>query len=68
MADYLTWKELIHTSYFDEDRFIKLVAYAIGQSGGFRSSSALVNDDDYPQVVRAFETIMQAAISGQRST
>ena len=36
LADYLTWKELIHTSYFDQDRFIKLVAYAIGQSGGLQ--------------------------------
>lgn len=66
LADYLTWKELIHTSYFDEDRFIKLVAYAIGQSSGFRSSPALVNDGDYPQVVRAYEMIMKGVVDGQR--
>jgi hypothetical protein len=65
LADYLTWKELIHTSYFDQDRFIKVVAYAIGQSGGFRSAPALINDSDYPHVARAYETIMQGSIGGQ---
>lgn len=65
LADYLTWKELIHTSYFEQDRFIKLVAYAIGQCGCFRPSSALTNDRDYSHVARAYESISQSSIGGQ---
>ena len=67
LADYLTWKELIHTSYFDQDRFIKLVAYAIGQSRGFRSSPAFIIDHDYPHVARAYESIMQSSINDEPS-
>jgi hypothetical protein len=63
LADYLTWKELIHTSYFDQDRFIKLVAFAISQSGGFKSSPAFISDSDYPHVARAYETITTGAIA-----
>ena len=36
LSRYLTWDELIHTSYFQVPRFRKLVAYAISSANGFR--------------------------------
>lgn len=62
LADYLTWKELIHTSYFEHDRFAKLLAYAIGQSAGFRPSPALLADSEFPAVVQAYDAIVKSAI------
>jgi len=50
--DLLTWKELIHTSYFDVPEFRKLIAAAISQTDGFRAKEALRNDPDFGDVLR----------------
>ncbi len=40
VSNYLSWKELIHTSYFDVPMFRKLVAQAISQTPGFTATDA----------------------------
>lgn len=57
LSDYLTWKELIHTTYFHVPRFRKLVAYAITQADGFRPTEAFLNDPDYEVVKGWYEEI-----------
>ncbi len=52
LSDYLTWDELIHTSYFTNQRFCKLVAYALTQNGGLRASAAFKADPDYALVAK----------------
>lgn len=44
---YLTWDELIHTSYFSVARFRKLVAYALCKQNGFRASATFGRDPDF---------------------
>ena len=44
---YLTWDELIHTSYFSTSQFRKLVAYAISKGKGFRANAAFVQDPQF---------------------
>jgi hypothetical protein len=50
IAEYLTWDELIHTTYFKVPLFNKLIAYAIAQSEGFRATTAFLSDPDYERV------------------
>jgi hypothetical protein len=49
---YLTWDELVHTSYFKLPAFRKLVCYAIAHSEGFRPSERLKADADYEKLGR----------------
>ena len=56
-SEYLTWDELIHTSYFSVPRFRMLVAYAITNSEGFRPSAAFKNHPDYELVARWYTEI-----------
>lgn len=48
--DFLSWRELVHTSYFYVPRFRKLVAYIIAQSTGFRATTTFEEDPDYNTV------------------
>lgn len=57
LVEYLTWKELIHTTYFDSPAFRKLLAFAIAQSVGFRASEKFLADPDYGRVEKWFEDI-----------
>jgi len=57
LSEYLTWKELIHTTYFHVPRFRKLVAYAIATSPGFRPSATFEADIDFPTVARWYREI-----------
>jgi len=50
VAKYLTWTELIHTSYFHVPGLRKLIAYAISQAPGFRATEAFTRDPDYSKV------------------
>lgn len=59
IQDYLTWGELIHTSYFSMPRFVKLVAYTISRSPGFRATAALKVDPDYEVVARCYEAMQR---------
>ena len=56
-SDYLTWDELIHTSYFQVPRFRKLVAYAITTAEGFRATDAFKADPDYALVAEWYEAL-----------
>ncbi|WP_306253986.1 hypothetical protein [Parvularcula sp. IMCC14364] len=51
ISDTLSWKELIHTAYFDVDNFIKLVAVSLCESGLVTPSAKLKNDPDYTKVL-----------------
>ena len=48
VSEYLTWDELVHTTYFKVPRFRKLICYAIAHSEGFKPSAALMADPDFP--------------------
>jgi hypothetical protein len=50
VSDYLSWKELVHTTYFHIPRFRKLVAYAICQTPGFSPTNAFKLDPDFALV------------------
>lgn len=50
LSEYLTWDELIHTSYFYNTKFCKLIAYALIQTEGFRATEAFRNDPDFEAV------------------
>lgn len=50
LANYLTWDELIHTNYFKNDGFCKLIAYTIGQRQGFRIRENFRCDPDFEKV------------------
>lgn len=65
-SDYLTWDELIHTSYFDIPRFRKYVAYIITQADGFRATKAFQDDPDFAKAALWYEDMQmehQAASS-----
>lgn len=50
LATYLTWRELIHTAYFEVAEFRKLLAYAISQTDGFAATPAFTTDTDFERV------------------
>jgi hypothetical protein len=50
LAEYLTWKELIHTCYFDVPGVRKLIAFAIAETDGFRASDSFQSDPDCTRV------------------
>lgn len=58
LSHYLTWDELIHTSYFNVPKFRKLVAYALAQNEGFRATAAFTHDPDYKLVAAWYEEIV----------
>jgi hypothetical protein len=60
--EYLTWRELIHTTYFCVPRFNKLIAYAISQVEGFRPTESFEHDPDYSVVATWYETISHVGI------
>ena len=60
LSRYLTWDELIHTSYFQVPRFRKLVAYAISTAKGFRATEQFLGDPDYSVVQRWYEDLQPA--------
>jgi len=57
LLHYLTWDELIHTSYFSVAQFRKLVAYALSQQKGFRARPAFAQDPDFVRVTQWYGAI-----------
>jgi hypothetical protein len=57
MSDYLTWRELIHTSYFDAPLFRKLVAFIVSREPGFRPSLSLRSDPDYDLLLKWYNDL-----------
>ena len=49
---YLSWKELVHTSYFANSRFRKLVYYILANSDGFKPTEPFLKDPDYNEVAQ----------------
>jgi hypothetical protein len=47
ISSYLTWKELIHTAYFEVPEFRKLMAQAIVQTEGFEATDRFKADPDF---------------------
>ncbi len=50
ITNYLSWKELVHTSYFDIAGFRKIVALAISQAEGFMPTEAFLRDPGFARV------------------
>ncbi len=48
--NYLTWRELIHTSYFNVLEFQKLISCAIAHSDGFQPSATFKSDPEFDMV------------------
>jgi len=57
LLSYLTWNELIHTTYFNVPRFVKLVAYALAQQEGFRASAGFMQDPDFKLAAAWYEEV-----------
>jgi hypothetical protein len=47
VSDYLTWKELIHTAYFELPEFRRLFAHAVAEAEGFKPTAAFAGDPSY---------------------
>ena len=62
VGETLSWKELIHTAYFDVDNFTKLLAVALCDAGLAKPSETLLNDTDY-ETVRGWYAEMKPEIS-----
>ena len=62
LADYLTWKELIHTSYFDDERIAKLIAFAISRCDGFEPTDTFRRDPDYGLIERSYHEIVSSRV------
>lgn len=61
--EVLTWKELVHTSYFDIDRFNKLIVYAMARRSGADVPEALKRDRHLEQIAVWYEEICPAVSS-----
>ena len=51
----VTWDELIHTAYFETDKFTKFVAIALIESGAGAASQQFKNDPDFLELVQLFK-------------
>ena len=58
--NFLTWRELVHTSYFYVPRFRKLVAYIVTQSSGFRATKEFTQDPDYDIVANWYSLLISS--------
>lgn len=61
LADYLTWQELIHTSYFDQEAFVQIVAFALCQVEGFQPTHAFIAAPGVHDTARAYAAIAEGA-------
>jgi hypothetical protein len=57
ITTYLTWRELVHTSYFEVPEFQDLVAYAIGQADAFAASAGFQAHPTHAQAARWYMTL-----------
>lgn len=67
LAEYFTWNELIHTSYFDVPGVRRLIAYAVAEADGFKSSDILRGDPDYVRVGTWYRMLDGASPDGQQT-
>ncbi|PPD26896.1 MAG: hypothetical protein CTY20_13655 [Hyphomicrobium sp.] len=52
ITTYFTWKELVHSSYFDVSEFRQLVAQAVSRTDGFKPSSRFKSDASYARTAQ----------------
>jgi hypothetical protein len=57
VSNYLTWKELIHTAYFELPEFRRLLARAVVEAEGFRPSAAFAGDPSYVKAADWLESL-----------
>jgi hypothetical protein len=57
LSEYLSWEELVHTTYFNAPAFQRLLAYAISTADGFAATPALAGDPSYPQISQWLDEI-----------
>jgi hypothetical protein len=50
ITNYLSWKELVHTCYFDVPTFRQIVALSISQAEGFMPTEAFLRDPGFAGV------------------
>ena len=68
VSNYSTWKELIHTTYFELPEFRKLIPQAIAQAEGFVPTKAFLDDPDYRITSVWLDGLMSPADDGARSS
>ncbi|MBA4171768.1 MAG: hypothetical protein C0511_03710 [Hyphomicrobium sp.] len=52
ITTYFTWKELVHSSYFDVSEFRQLVAQAVSRADGFKPSARFKSDASYARTAQ----------------
>lgn len=52
ITTYFTWKELVHSAYFDVAEFRKLIAQAVSRAEGFTPSARFKADMDYTKTAQ----------------
>jgi hypothetical protein len=65
VSRYLSWKELIHTCYFDVPEFRKLMAQAISRGEGFAATDRFKADPDFEATSRWLKDVEPKAAQGQ---
>lgn len=60
VSNYFTWKELVHTSYFDEPAVRAMIARDLAESGRFAASEAFTADPLHAQAGAWLASIRQA--------
>jgi hypothetical protein len=61
ITTYFTWKELVHSSYFDVAQFGKLVGQAVSRAEGFAPSQRFLADPDHARTAQWLAEIEGAA-------
>lgn len=61
LSEYLSWEELVHTTYFSAPAFQRLLAYAISTVDGFRATPALTSDASYPLLRQWLDEVRRPA-------
>jgi hypothetical protein len=67
ITTYFTWKELVHSAYFDVPEFRKLVAHAVSKADGFAPSAAFKMDLDFARTAQWLAAIDAATPTAKAS-
>ena len=62
LSEYLTWDELIHTSYFVNPYFCKLMAYTLAQGEGFSATKSFARDPHYASAAKWHKAIIGTTV------
>ena len=68
LNEYLSWEELVHTTYFNAPAFQQLLAYAISTADGFKATPALTGDPIYPLLHQWLDEIRHADTAAAPTT